>query len=126
MALLRLVTLWRVLAVLAIVLVWVGSLWPADELRDMDLPQLNDKVAHLLGYGVVALLLTLGWRTAPRWNLWLVATLCGGAAELAQGLLTTQRTMEWLDVVANMAGALIGVLLGALCCRLNRAPLPDH
>ena len=117
MALLRMVTLWRALAVLAIALIWVGSLWPADELRALDLPRLNDKLGHFLGYATVALLLTLGWRTAPRWGLWLVAALSGGAAELAQGLMATQRTMEWLDMVANGAGALVGVLLGTLLLR---------
>jgi len=105
--------LWRVLAVLAIVLIWAGSLWPADSLRDLDLPYFNDKVAHFSGYFVVAVLLKLGWRRAPLWLLWLVATVSGGLAELAQALLTTTRAMEWLDFVANGCGALVGLLLTA-------------
>lgn len=111
-------TLWRVLAVLAIVLIWVGSLWPADSLRVLDLPYFNDKAVHFSGYLAVALLLGLGWRQTSMWILWLVATVSGGLAELAQALLTATRSMEWLDFVANGAGALVGVLLGAGLYRL--------
>jgi VanZ family protein len=125
MALLRWITLWRVLAVLVIALIWVGSLWPADELRAMDLPRINDKVGHFLGYFSAALLLALGWRQTPLWALWLVATVSGGLAELAQGFLTTTRGMEWLDFVANGAGATVGVLLGALLTRWHKPVLAD-
>jgi VanZ family protein len=111
-------TLWRLLAVLAIVLIWIGSLWPADELRQFDMPWFNDKVGHFLGYLTVALLLALGWRQSPPWLLWLIATLSGGLAELAQGYLTATRSMDWLDLAANAGGALIGIIIGAGWCRL--------
>lgn len=110
--------LWRALAVLAIVLIWVGSLWPADSLRELDLPYFNDKVVHFSGYLAVAVLLRLGWRQAPMWLLWLVATVSGGLAELAQNVLTTTRSMEWLDFVANGSGALVGLLLAAWLYRV--------
>ena len=81
----RWITFWRVLAVLAIALIWIGSLWPANELRQFDVSWFNDKVGHWLGYLTVALLLALGWRQSPPWLLWLIATLSGALAELAQG-----------------------------------------
>ena len=119
MKILRWITVWRVLAVLAIALIWIGSLWPADELRLLDLPRINDKLGHFVGYLTVALLLTLGWRQTPAWLLWLVATVSGALAELAQGLFTSSRSMEWLDLLANTGGALAGVLLGIGLCRMS-------
>ena len=122
MAWTRWITLWRVLAVLAIALIWIGSLWPAHELRHLDMSWFNDKTGHFLGYLTVALLLALGWRQSPPWLLWLIATLSGGLAELAQGYLTSSRSMEWLDLLANGGGALVGIILGVGWCRLV-APL---
>jgi VanZ family protein len=121
MALLRWITLWRVLAVLAIALIWIGSLWPADELRAMDLPRINDKLGHFLAYMMIALLLALGWRKAPLWLPWLIATVSGGLAELAQGYMTATRSMELLDLVANTLGALAGVILFAGLRKFNGA-----
>ncbi|MCK5875076.1 MAG: VanZ family protein [Alcanivoracaceae bacterium] len=118
MAWTRWITLWRVLAVLAIALIWIGSLWPADELRQFDMSWFNDKIGHFLGYLTVALLLALGWRQSPPWLLWLIATLSGALAELAQGYLTATRSMEWLDLMANGGGALIGIIIGVSWCRL--------
>lgn len=118
----RWITLWRVLAVLAIALIWIGSLWPANELPHLNLSWFNDKVGHFLGYLTVALLLALGWRQSPPWLLWLIATLSGGLAELAQGYLTSSRAMEWLDLMANAGGALIGIIIGVSWCRLMAAP----
>ena len=126
MKILRWITLWRVLAVVAIALIWIGSLWPADELRQLDLPRFNDKLGHFIGYLTVAMLLALGWRQAPLWLLWLVATVSGGLAELAQGMLTTTRSMEWLDLLANVSGALAGVVLGAALCRMATSPASDN
>lgn len=125
MKILRWITVWRVLAVMAIALIWVGSLWPADELRQLSLPHLNDKLGHFIGYLTVALLLALGWRQTPVWLLWLVATVSGGLAELAQGMLTTSRSMEWLDLLANSVGALVGVLLGIGLSRMATSPASD-
>lgn len=125
MKILRWITLWRVLAVVAIALIWVGSLWPADELRQLDLPRFNDKLGHFIGYLTVAMLLTLGWRQTPVWLLWLVATVSGGLAELAQGMLTTTRAMEWLDLLANSGGALAGVLLGFGLSRMAASPASE-
>lgn len=122
---LRWITLWRVLAVVAIALIWVGSLWPADELRQLDLHRFNDKLGHFIGYLTVAMLLTLGWRQTPVWLLWLVATVSGGLAELAQGMLTTTRAMEWLDLLANSGGALAGVLLGFGLSRMAASPASE-
>ena len=115
----RWITLWRVLAVLAIALIWIGSLWPAHELRQFDMSWFNDKIGHFLGYLTVALLLALGWRQSPPWLLWLIATLSGALAELAQGYLTATRSMEWLDLAANGGGALIGIFAGVSWCRLT-------
>ena len=114
----RWITLWRMLAVFAIALIWIGSLWPASDLRQFDLSWFNDKVGHFLGYFTVALLLALGWRQSPPWLLWLIATLSGGLAELAQGYLTASRAMEWLDLAANGGGALVGIVVGVSWCRL--------
>lgn len=78
-----------------------------------------DKVGHFVLFAVWAglLLRVFGveqWRTVLlfcfAWAL---------SSEAAQGLLTATRSAEWLDVTADMAGALLVVLL---CCWWRNRP----
>ncbi len=62
----------------------------------------------------VPLLATLLW---PRWT-WERWTVLGfvvsGVVELLQGLLLQQRSAEFVDIVANTLGVLLGAILGQL------------
>ncbi|MDC7711844.1 VanZ family protein [Vogesella indigofera] len=73
-----------------------------------------DKLGHALLFAVWAWLLARSFATRQRSSLRPTLWLCLGWAllsELAQGSLTLTRSAEAGDVVADMAGALIGLYL---------------
>ncbi len=99
---------------------------PASALAET--PQLfphQDKVLHALMYGGWAILLawTLQrqWRRQPvTWinGMILVITAYGALMEVLQGSLPwIQRTCSWGDVLANVAGVVLGVGLYVLYAR---------
>ena len=104
----------------------VLSIMPASALAGTPelFPQ-QDKVLHALMYGGWAVL--LGWalqrqmRNRPAaWMIGIVlmATAYGVLMEVLQGILICiQRTCSWGDMLANLAGAVLGVGLFALCTR---------
>jgi VanZ family protein len=96
-----LVLLWPALA-----LVMWGELTPHPP--DV-LPGASDKLLHFIAYFGLAALATLAFRK-PRVVLIAVISLIalGGALEILQSF--TGRDAEWLDEVANTAGALLGAL----------------
>lgn len=108
------ITLWRTLAVMAIGVIWAGSLWPADELRGLARSGIDHRHVHLVGYCLVALFLSLGWRQTPLWVIWLISAGLGVLAELAQEFLTASRGLDVADIVLNGQGALAGIVIGAL------------
>ena len=88
---------------------------------------LVDKWTHMVMYGVLTLVIWLEYIRAHRQmrglRLLLLAFLApiamGGALELMQGYLTTCRSGEWLDFVANSIGAVVGAGCGLLASRLG-------
>lgn len=86
-----------------------------------------DKVGHFALFAAWAMLLAAPalWRGQPLRQLMppvLGACLLWAAgSELGQALLTTTRSAEVLDAVADMAGALTGVMLAAHGIALWRA-----
>lgn len=78
-----------------------------------------DKIGHFGLFAVWAMLLTAPamWRGQPLRHL-MPAVLCAcllwaAGSEVGQALFTTTRSAEVLDAVADMAGALTGVMLAA-------------
>ena len=107
------------LLVLVIILL---SLLPMPDMKiGEDIP-LADKWTHMVMYGTLTLVIWFEYkRSHQRLNalrLLLFAFLApialGGALELAQSYLTTCRSGEWLDFVANSIGVCIGTVLGLL------------
>ena len=102
------------------------SIMPASALAET--PELfphQDKVLHALMYGGWAVL--LGWALQRQMHnqpaAWmigivLVAATYGALMEVLQGSVTwIQRTCSWGDMLANLAGAILGVGLFVLCAR---------
>jgi VanZ family protein len=81
------------------------------------MPGYTDKITHFVFYfGFVFL-----WgnvflpKTQSRKNIFLkvltTAILVGTLMEILQETLTQNRTFDWLDILANSTGALIGILI---------------
>ena len=112
------------LLALAIVLL---SLLPIPDVRMPVKVPLVDKWTHMVMYGVLTLMIWLEYIRAHRQmrglRLLLLAFLApiamGGALELMQAYLTTCRSGEWLDFVANSIGAVVGAGCGLLASRLG-------
>jgi VanZ family protein len=83
---------------------------------------INDKLAHALGFGLLAVLVVVAVRFIwPRLSpmLWgafsaAAATLVGGLLEIWQHFLP-YRSAEWLDFAADAAGALSFGALASSC-----------
>ena len=112
------------LLALAIVLL---SLLPVPDVRMTVEVPLMDKWTHRVMYGVLTLVIWLEYIRAHKQmrglRLLLLAFLApiamGGALELMQAYLTTCRSGEWLDFVANSIGAVVGAGCGLLASRLG-------
>lgn len=98
------------------------SLLPIPDIKmPVDVP-LADKWTHMVMYGVLTLTIWVEYRRAHQksnaWRLLLFAFLApiamGGILELMQAYLTTCRSGEWLDFVANTIGVCIGSAVGIL------------
>lgn len=102
------------------------SLLPVPDVRMTVEVPLMDKWAHMVMYGVLTLVIWLEYIRAHRQmrgrRLMLLAFLApiamGGVLELMQAYLTTCRSGEWLDFVANSIGAVVGAGCGLLASRL--------
>jgi VanZ family protein len=102
------------------------SIMPASALAETpEFFSQQDKVLHALMYGGWAVLLgwTLQRQMQNRPTAWMVgivltAAVYGALMEALQGSLTwIQRTCSWGDMLANLAGAILGVGLFVLCAR---------
>jgi len=103
------------------------SLIPIPEIKmPMQVP-LADKWTHMVMYGVLTLAIWFDYKCSHKqynaWRLLIFAFLApiamGGVLELAQAYLTTCRSGEWLDFVANSIGVCIGTV-GGLLIRLPK------
>ena len=70
----------------------------------------DDKIAHFLMYAILCFLLFLSWETLKNKSSLLVATLLaigfGTTIEILQSIVSSYRTTELLDIVANCLGVL--------------------
>ena len=105
------------LLVLVIVLL---SLLPMPDIKLTENVPLADKWTHMVMYGALTLVIWFDYRRTHRqcnaWRLFVFAFLApiamGGTLELMQAYLTTCRSGEWLDFVANSIGVCIGTIGG--------------
>ena len=103
--------LWVAVWVMLFALVAVGSLWSADDLPSPSISGF-DKLQHFVGYAVLsAWAVMLFARIRAQALAALLVIAFGIAIEVAQGLMTVDRSAESADAVANALGALAGLLL---------------
>lgn len=101
------------------------SLLPVPDMKMAEDVPLADKWTHMVMYGVLTLVIWFDYKGAHKQlnagKLLLFAFLApiamGGLLELAQAYLTTCRSGEWLDFVANTIGVCIGTVCGLLIKR---------
>lgn len=71
----------------------------------------TDKIEHAVAFLVLTLLAAFGWRGLPLWFIALAMTTHGLLIELIQGSPILQRTTSFADVIADMIGIALGLLL---------------
>jgi VanZ family protein len=113
----------RIVWLIAILVVIVGSLLPANSgpMQTLGRLQISDKLLHFLAYATLSFLPTLH----ERWPV--LALVVAGAVMLGVGLefaqmLSPGRSFEIADMLANAIGAL-GGLVAALPWRAGTASL---
>lgn len=97
-----------------LILITVLSLMPGHEFPETDVP-FTDKWAHWLMYGSWTFVILWEARKRPTAHpagrtvaLLLFAAAWSGLMELAQAYLTTTRSGEWTDLLANVIGVACG------------------
>ena len=104
------------------------SLLPIPEIKLAEEVPLADKWTHMVMYGVLTLAIWFDYKRSHKkcnaWRLLLFAFLApiamGGILELMQAYLTTCRSGEWLDFVANSIGVCLGSIGGILIMKAAR------
>ena len=96
------------------------SLVPIPEIPAAEDVPLADKWTHMVMYASLTLVIWIQYmRSHQKVNWWkliaggiLLPVAWGGLMELAQAYLTTYRSGDWIDFVANCIGVAIATLLG--------------
>lgn len=105
---------------LIIAVVIILSLAPIPEMPSLPGIKLMDKWVHFIMYGSICLVIwweyvhrhkRVDWQRASIGAI-VLPILLGGGLELAQAYLTTCRSGEWLDFVADSIGVGLGALIG--------------
>ncbi|MDO5619710.1 VanZ family protein [Kocuria sp.] len=84
-------------------------------LPDVVGPDQLEFLFNVLVFG--GLVVLLAW-TFPvvRWRWWLVIAVAASLMiETVQGFVLPDRNMDWIDVMANSTGAVLGILVLAIC-----------
>lgn len=106
--------------------IWVVCLMPIPE-TPLDNVTLIDKWVHIVMYLLLAVTIGVEYYRAYKANstglgvvlrAWFFPAAMGGAIELAQAYLTTCRTGDWMDFLANGIGATLGFIVCLLVKKL--------
>ncbi|HAA00944.1 MAG TPA: VanZ family protein [Flavobacteriales bacterium] len=103
-------------------LIFLLCIAPSDQLPDTSIWDFIsfDKVAHLFIFSVFSLLIIVGLRrqysySALRYHAkrvaFLAASVYGVIIEFIQQVMNSGRHFEWMDVVADVIGSLLGITL---------------
>jgi glycopeptide antibiotics resistance protein len=102
---------WAVGVVLLAAAIWI-CLMPVN--HAISVFEWNDKASHLVGHGLLALYFS---GLVPRkswWKIFVGLLLMGACIEVAQYYMRVGRVGDPRDVVANSAGAALGLIAGRL------------
>ncbi|HET9864935.1 MAG TPA: VanZ family protein [Steroidobacteraceae bacterium] len=102
---------WAIGALLVVGAV-VACLMPTDRLPVAF--ELNDKLSHLAGYGVLAVYFAGLMPPRRWWKIFVLLLLLGAVIEVAQHYMQLGRQGDPRDVIANSLGVLLGLLAGWL------------
>ncbi|MAI06278.1 MAG: hypothetical protein CBC47_03980 [Alphaproteobacteria bacterium TMED87] len=99
--------LFKVLTLIWALFIYIACIMPAAKISS---PKGFDKIEHFAAYFILTCLIVFGWpRISSLKNLTL-STLFGIFIEFSQ-LLIPSRTAELLDLLANLFGASLGLIL---------------
>ena len=115
------------LALLIALVITTLSLIPIPEVKELENISLLDKWVHMLMYATLCCVIWGEYlHSHARLNAkrlavgaFLLPILMGGMLELAQRYLTTCRSGEWLDFLANSTGVVLATLMGMLVARIT-------
>lgn len=103
------------------ILIIIGSLLPASEIPDYKFQIIphQDKLIHFGMYFVLGLLLLYGTRSEPlcsslKWTRWAILFYCSALGiflEILQKCFDLGRNFDTFDVLANVAGAFVAVVI---------------
>ena len=105
--------LWRAVAVTYLLCLWAASLWPADQLSELNLRPFPDTVEHGIAYFLGVLLVSGAFRFLPLLAVGVGLAAMGALIEGAQAFTAT-RQFSTEDMVANGLGAGAGILTVAM------------
>jgi VanZ family protein len=103
---------WWGLGVAIVLAALVICLLPGQELPDSF--KMNDKAGHLVGHGLMAVYFAGLVPRSRWWKIFVLLLLFGIVVEFAQYYMNVGRNGDPRDVVANSAGALLGLLAARL------------
>lgn len=110
---------------LIVVAITLLSLLPIPEVPMAEDVPLADKWTHMVMYATLTLAIWVQYLRSHERVCWkrlmlygvLLPVVWGGLMELAQAYLTTCRSGDWMDFLANSVGVVIAVLLGLVVVR---------
>lgn len=104
-------------SVLVALVITILSTIPIPEVKPLEGVPLIDKWVHFVMYASLSIAMWIDQKNAHQplsptfYLLMIVLPSClGGILELVQAYLTTCRSGEWLDVIADTIGAVIGTV----------------
>ena len=104
-------------------LIFIACLWPGKELPQSDIPFI-DKWVHFALFAPFCFLWLLSWPSSSFSRLFIIllfGCFAGFLVEIFQKMFPALgRNYDFMDILADAVGALLGVLLFALCARLSR------
>ncbi|WP_025761732.1 VanZ family protein [Dyadobacter tibetensis] len=83
--------------------------WPAQNIPQSSFPG-TDKIIHI-GFFLIWTILWLIARGIPAKHIIWIGTLFGLAIEITQWILPFNRSFDWLDLLADSTGIILGILI---------------
>lgn len=101
-------------------LILVAVLLPGSQVPDVSFDGI-DKLVHIALFALWAVCVRLDFTPGFRWQLWLAGGLLFSFLSEVLQIMVEDRTFDWMDIIADTAGLLLGMSTGGLLIRwLNR------